>query len=116
MCPRPTRESVSWSAGPTAPRSTWRATTRRDPMPDHITDEVIERAFNRRGFIGAVGATAFLAACGGSTTAPEAGNRRGCRAGPKNAPASGSVVAYHPVRHVQPRANPAVPDGPGAPV
>src|SRR3954451_9930415 len=107
MCPRPERESVSWSAGPTARRSTWRATTRRNPMPDHSTDEIIERAFSRRGFIGAVGATAFLAACGGSTTAKKEDSGGSAKTAAKKAAASGTLLYYNWADYVNPKTYPA---------
>jgi spermidine/putrescine transport system substrate-binding protein len=76
-------------------------------MPDHITDEVIERAFNRRGFIGAVGATAFLAACGGSTTAKKEDSGGGSKTVAKKAAASGTLLYYNWADYVNPKTYPA---------
>jgi spermidine/putrescine transport system substrate-binding protein len=75
-------------------------------MPDYRTDDIIERAFSRRGFIGAVGAAAFLAACGGSTTAKTDGDDTKTTAA-KKAAASGTLLYYNWADYVNPKTYPA---------
>jgi spermidine/putrescine transport system substrate-binding protein len=75
-------------------------------MSDQITDEIIERALNRRGFVGAVGAvgaTAFLAACGGSTTPKSADTGGKSTTAAKKAALSGTLLYYNWVDYVNPK-------------
>src|SRR3954447_1280877 len=89
------------------PRSSLAPATRRSQMPDHITEEMIERALSRRGFIGAVGAAAFLAACGGSTNANKEGSGSSSTTAAKKAAASGTLLYYNWADYVNPKTYPA---------
>jgi spermidine/putrescine transport system substrate-binding protein len=71
-------------------------------MSDHITDEIIERALNRRGFVTAVGATAFLAACGGSTS-PKQSSGGNASTAAKKAALGGTLLYYNWVDYVNPK-------------
>jgi spermidine/putrescine transport system substrate-binding protein len=79
-------------------------------MSDHMTDELIERALNRRAFVGAVGAVgaaAFLAACGGSTTAEKEDSGDTGSTASKTAAASGTLLYYNWADYVNPKTYPA---------
>jgi spermidine/putrescine transport system substrate-binding protein len=76
-------------------------------MPDYNSDQIIERAFSRRGFIGALGATAFLAACGGTTTAKKEGSGSTTTAAAKKAAPTGTLLYYNWADYVNPKTYPA---------
>lgn len=76
-------------------------------MPDYSSQEIIERAFSRRGFVGALGAAAFLAACGGSTTAEKEDSGSTASTTAKKAAASGTLLYYNWADYVNPKTYPA---------
>lgn len=79
-------------------------------MKDH--SNLLERgALSRRGFVaaaGGVGATAFLAACGGSTAVKkETGSSGGTSSGAKAAAPTGTLLYYNWADYVNPKTYPA---------
>jgi spermidine/putrescine transport system substrate-binding protein len=77
-------------------------------MSEYDADEIIERGFSRRGFVGTMSAAAFLAACGGSTNAKKEGSGGGKTAA-SNTPekASGTLLYYNWADYVNPKTYPA---------
>src|SRR3954447_7000177 len=80
--------------------------TRRFTVPDQTSDDIIARAFNRRGFIGAASAAAFLAACGGSTSPRSSSGGSSSTSVAKAAP-SGTLLYYNWADYVNPKTYPA---------
>src|SRR3954447_2725979 len=80
--------------------------TRRFTVPDQTSDDIIARAFNRRGFIGAASAAAFLAACGGSTSPRSSSGGSSSTSVAKAAP-TGTMLYYNWADYVNPKTYPA---------